>query len=181
MQIAEGSLETIIYEVLSQQAQIILNLDNLSDAGQLDMQIAKKAEYDKQMVKCMDQKRILHERLLLQEISIDEYKSQKAVIDVELNRLKQVQSVVAAQTAQMQMDEKTKSARMELAQEITLAEGLTVRLADVLIDRVYVYPGNQVEIIWKIKDFCFERDPLKFRVNDKVRQYKKVRLSQEWK
>ena len=26
-----------------------------------------------------------------------------------------------------------------------------------LIDRVYVYPGSQVEIIWKMKDFCMEQ------------------------
>ena len=29
-------------------------------------------------------------------------------------------------------------------------------LADTLIDRVYVYPNNQVEIVWKMKDFCTE-------------------------
>ena len=36
------------------------------------------------------------------------------------------------------------------------AGGLTAGLADTLIDRVYVYPNNQVEIIWKMKDFCME-------------------------
>ena len=34
--------------------------------------------------------------------------------------------------------------------------GLTAGLADTLIDRVYVYPGNRVEIAWKMKDFCLE-------------------------
>ena len=34
--------------------------------------------------------------------------------------------------------------------------GLTVELADALIDKVYVYVGNQVEIVWKIKDFFSE-------------------------
>ena len=29
-------------------------------------------------------------------------------------------------------------------------------LADTLIDRVYVYPNHQVEIVWKMKDFCME-------------------------
>ena len=56
----------------------------------------------------------------------------------------------------MEMDEKTKSARTELAREVVGASGLTAGLADTLIDRVYVYPNNQVEIVWKMKDFCME-------------------------
>ena len=39
-------------------------------------------------------------------------------------------------------------------QEVVGAGGLTAGLADTLIDRVYIYPNNQVEIVWKMKDFC---------------------------
>ena len=60
------------------------------------------------------------------------------------------------QTSQMQMAEKEKNVRAELAQEISGAGGLTAGLADALIDRVYVYPRNRVEIVWKVKDFCVE-------------------------
>ena len=45
------------------------------------------------------------------------------------------------------------SAKTELVREVVGASGLTAELADILIDRVYVYPGSQVEIIWKIKGF----------------------------
>ena len=54
------------------------------------------------------------------------------------------------------MDEKEKSAKTELAREVVEASGLTAGLVDTLIDRVYVYPGSQVEIVWKMKDFCME-------------------------
>ncbi len=56
----------------------------------------------------------------------------------------------------MRMDSEARSARKRLAQEVAGAGGLTQGLADTLIDRVYIYPGNQVEIIWKMKDFCRE-------------------------
>ena len=56
----------------------------------------------------------------------------------------------------MEMDEKAKSARSELAREVVGAGGLMAGLSDTLIDRVYVYPNNQVEIVWKVKDFCME-------------------------
>jgi len=81
---------------------------------------------------------------------------QKAGIDRALDRLREIHSAMKAQITQMQVDEKAKSARTELAREITGANGLTAGLADTLIDWVYVYPGNQVEIVWKMKDFCME-------------------------
>ena len=56
----------------------------------------------------------------------------------------------------MEMDEKVKSARTELAREVVGAGGLMAGLSDRLIDWVYVYPNNQVEIVWKVKDFCME-------------------------
>lgn len=34
--------------------------------------------------------------------------------------------------------------------------GLAVNLADTLIDLVYVYPDNPLEIVWKMKEFCME-------------------------
>ena len=59
-------------------------------------------------------------------------------------------------TSQMEMDEKAKSARTELVREVVGAGGLAAGLADTLIDRIYIYPDNQVEIVWKMKDFSME-------------------------
>ncbi len=156
LKIQEEELEAMLYEVLSKQAQVILSLDNLSDAELLDIRIAEQDEYGKKLNECRDKKRVLYERLLLQEISLEEYKSGKAAIDIEATRLKQIHSALSEQTTQMRMDGEARSARKRLAQEVAGAGGLTQGLADTLIDRVYIYPGNQVEIIWKMKDFCGE-------------------------
>ena len=154
--IAEAELERLLYETISKQAQIILNLDNLADAGQLDIQLAEQAEYDNRITEYIDKKRVLYERLVLKQISMKDYKAQKAVVDRELDRLREIHARLTIQTAQMQMEEKERSAKTELARVVSEAGGMTVRLADALIDRVYVFPGNQVEIVWKVKDFCME-------------------------
>ena len=154
--VTEAELEGMLYEVLSKQAQVILNVDNLSSAGRLDVQLAEQAEYDKQIESYLDQKRVLYEQLILKQITMEDYKSQKAAVDSELDRLREIHSNLKVRTSQMEMDEKSKSARTELAREVVGADGLTAGLADALIDRVYVYPNNQVEIIWKMKDFCME-------------------------
>ena len=154
--IAEAELERLLYEILTKQAQLNLNPDNLSNAGQLDIQLTEQAEYDNRIEEYIDKKRVLYERLVLEQISMEDYKTQKATVDNELDRLREVHSKLKMQTSQMQMKEKEKSAKIELAQEVIGANGLTAGLADTLIDRVYVYPGNQVEVIWKMKDFCIE-------------------------
>lgn len=154
--IRESKLEGLIYEVLSKQAQVILNLDGPSNAGRLDIQLAEKAESNNRIKDCMDQKRVLYERFVLKEIGVEDYKSQKAAIDIELDRLRAIHSALEAQTARMQMDEQTKSTRAKLAQEAAEARKLTTGLVDTLIDRVYVYPGNQVKIIWKMGDLHME-------------------------
>lgn len=41
-----------------------------------------------------------------------------------------------------------------LAQEVVETGKLTAGLVDSLIDKVNVNPGNQVEILWKMQDFC---------------------------
>ena len=155
--IAEAELERLLYEILSKQAKIILNLDNLANVGQLDIQLAELAEFDIRIEEYMDKKRVLYERLVLNQISIEDYKTQKAAVDSELDRLRDIHTKLKTQITQMQKEEKEKIARTELAREVSGAGGLTAGLADVLIDRVYVYPGSQVEIVWKVKDFCMEQ------------------------
>ena len=70
--------------------------------------------------------------------------------------MREIHSNLKVRTSQMEMNEKAKSARTELAREVVGAGTLTAGLADTLIDRVYVYPNNQVEIVWKMKGFCME-------------------------
>ena len=156
LKIREAELEGMIYEVLSKQAQVILNVDSLSDAGKLEFQLAKQAESGNQMETVLEKRRMLYERFIQQEIALEVYRAEKAALNGELDRLKQVHAAIAAQTQRIQMDEKTRGARTELAREITGASGLTAGLVDALIDRAYVHPGNQVKIVWKVRDFCGE-------------------------
>lgn len=157
MTIVEADLEKMLYDLLSKQAQVILNLDDLSNLGLLDVQIAEQTKCEKLIESYLDEKRVLYEQILLQKISMEKYKAQTAIVDRELDRLREIQGALKAQTVQMQSDEKTKSTRAKLAREVVGTGGLTAGLADTLIDRVYVYPGNQLDIEWKMKDFCVDQ------------------------
>ena len=136
---------------------IAINLDDLSKPGLLDVQIAEQTECENLIESYLDKKRVLYEQVLLQKISMEKYKAQTAIVDRELDRLREIQGALKAQTVQMQSDEKTKSTRAKLAREVVGTDGLTAGLVDTLIDRVYVYPGHQLDIVWKMKDFCVDQ------------------------
>lgn len=154
MKILESELEEMLCTILSKQAQVILNIDSVAEAGTLDIQLAKQAEYAAKVEAYMEHKRELYERFVLRELDAERYKAEKDRMDIDLNRLRQLHSALAVQTAQAQFDERSKNIRKQLAQEISGAGCLTTELAEALIERVYVYPENQVQIVWKIKEFC---------------------------
>ena len=156
MRILEAELESLIYEILLKQAGIILNIDSLSVAGGLDVQLAEQTEYQNRIRQCQTEKRLLYERFLLKEIDKDSYLEQKSVCDKELNRLKQAHSALSAEISQKQMDSDTKSQLKSIASDISGADGLTETFANVLIERISVFPDSQIKIEWKMKDFCRE-------------------------
>lgn len=95
----------------------------------------------------------MFEQMILHELSEQEYRTKKAVLDTELSRLQAVQAAVSTQLSQRQTDEQAKSANERLAQKVVSAEGLSSDLVAELIDRVYVYPDKNIEIVWKVAGF----------------------------
>lgn len=61
MKANERELEAALYAILTKQAQIILNLDNLSNAGSLDIRIAEQSDYAQRIEGYKAQKRALYE------------------------------------------------------------------------------------------------------------------------
>lgn len=155
LKISESDLESLIYDVLLKQAQIVLDTP-LSGIEQPELQLARKDNYGKQMEAINTQKRELFERLILEEISEAKYKEQKTVLEQEATHIQQLHEALAAQLAQAQMDEQRKKARNQLAQKVMDSGKLSAELVDALIERVYVYPANQIEIVWKMSDFALK-------------------------
>jgi len=135
-------LEAMFYEVLSRQAKLILNMDDLSNTAPQDFQLAKQSGCQRQINTLLDQKCALYEPFSQLSINAEEYQAKKREINRELDRLKHLKSMLVAQAEQVQMNEKAKTAKVKAAREIVDATGLTAGLCDTLLERVYVYPGN---------------------------------------
>ena len=74
-------------------------------------------------------------------------------MDAELTRLQEVQATLSTQLSQQQEDEQTRKANKVLAKKVIGEGQLCTELVDIMIDRVYVYPRQNIEIVWKVAGF----------------------------
>ena len=99
-----------------------------------------------------DGKRALYERYLMGEIDLNTYKAEKAACDELLLKTKNAYAAVLAQAKQKQDEQARQDSRKEASKVIFDADTLTTELAELLIDRVLVYPDKRIEIAYKIQD-----------------------------
>jgi len=153
-EVGETEVESLLFEIISKQAQIILNTDGLGETENLPLRFEQQAEYEKRIEFCRDDKRRLYEGLILGTITTDGYKAEKTRIDAELSHLNRAFESLKAETAAM-MASKTSDDEIRHLAETASAEGkINKALMDLLIDKVYIYPDNRVEIEWKVADFA---------------------------
>lgn len=158
LSIKELVLHELLYEILSKQARVILGTADIeSKIGALSIE---QSGYDQQISKIQEQKRVLFEQMILGELSEQEYRKKKSALDNELVRLQEVQTGILTQLSQQRADEETKNANRELARKVVDIGQLSAELVDALIERVYVYPGKNIEIVWKVAGFVSGEEEL---------------------
>jgi hypothetical protein len=145
-----AELEVAVFEIITKQAQVILNIDNFSEISNINLQSEKQAEYDKIIEKLQNDKRTLYEKFVLGEINAEDYKTTKSEVDIEIERLNSIKS---ASNEKIKVYENT-AEKKKLAEIVNSEISLTKSLADLLIEKIRVFPDNRIEIDWKIADFC---------------------------
>lgn len=92
-------------------------------------------------------------------IDLGTYREQKAVYDAELVQAKNVHAAITAQTKQIQSDYEARLKQREIVQEVGSAGTLTQALIDRLINKVYIFPGDRIEIEYVTQDFLATAEP----------------------
>ncbi len=87
------------------------------------------------------------------------YQERKAVYDAELVQARNVHAAITAQTRQIQSDYEAKLKQREIVQEVGSADTLTQALIDRLISKVYIFPGDRIEIEYVTQDFLGISEP----------------------
>lgn len=150
MKIGIAELEQLIFDVL----QKLIEVSSESGKGAQSITPASDSlpEYETQITAIQDDKMKLYERFLSSEISGEEYKAQKEVLDASLTKAKSAHAALTAQAKQAQEHRAEQVQRQTIIQEIAKADGLNASIADTLIEKVYVFPDKRIEIVYKIKD-----------------------------
>lgn len=138
-------LERTVFDTIRSQAQCFVDTD-----ADIKVRAEKSAlelnGYEQNLKLLQESKRELYEQYILGILDIDTYKSKKAELEIQLADMKHLCSVVAdkAKTAQEDYEESIKNA--EIVASIDGADSLTKALVDKLVERVYVFPNNRIEI-----------------------------------
>lgn len=153
LEIREQELESLLFDIISKQVQILLNTGPPGDIGELELQTEQQAEYKRLIYIGQHEKQRLYEQLILKEISTEQYGIKKNELDAELSRLNGAYSILSAKATQLRESRNQAGKRAILAGKLQKETGLTQEIVDLLIDRIYVYADKQIEIVWKVTDF----------------------------
>jgi DNA invertase Pin-like site-specific DNA recombinase/CYTH domain-containing protein len=153
LEIKECELESLLFEIISKQAEIILGVGNINNAAELTSKLNEQSDTELQIRQFMDEKRRLYEQHVLGEIDDKTYREQKSVCDSKLDEIKGLHSGLVVQTAEMQADKEKTADLKSVAKSVVGAKSLTREIVDTLIERVEIFPENQIEIAWKFADF----------------------------
>ena len=152
--IKERELERVLFEVMSKQAAVILNVDAGESLDDLSVKITERVSFENQIEECYNRKMAIYERFTQKEIDVDSYRAENAVYDVKLKELNKLHSALSAVTTQMAMDRDEKDSLKCLAKGVTSESRLTQKLADALIEKIIIFPDDQIEIVWKVQAFA---------------------------
>ena len=152
-EIVEQDVETLLFDIISKQAEVVLKIDNVTKLQEYDFQMASYAKYSNHIMDCEERKKELYKLFAADNIYLEEYNSGKIEIDNELADLRRIASILATQTSKLKSDAKKREDLQTLAKDIQNKSALTRELTEMLIDKVYVSPDNQVSVEWRVKDF----------------------------
>jgi DNA invertase Pin-like site-specific DNA recombinase len=156
LEIGEQELERLLYEVISKQANIVMNIGALDTSG-AELRSEQQAEYEKQLGGLQEEKRTLYERFVLGEIDAATYKTEKAMFDTEISRFTKALGTLKSEAAILSAAKSSDDELRQIASTALDTDKLTRTLVDLLIEKVYIYPGNHVEIVWKAEDFITKK------------------------
>lgn len=159
--IYEEDLHKVLFDIISKQAEILLNIDSVADLDKIKLQTAQTIEIKKRIEQCQKAMQNLYEQLLTKEITLDEYKSLKENHDADIRKFQKQYESSYQSVEQAKIDSQAKSQLIQIARDVKKENTLTQALSDTLIDKVLVYPDNRIEVVWKIQDFCMDMEAVK--------------------
>lgn len=150
LKIRADDLEKAVFDTLKRQMEACL--DSTLDTAPREMLVPGWSGYNQQIEQLQADKLQLYEQYLRGGIDLDTYKMRMASFSDQLLKTKNARAAWMIQVEQTKEAENRRQNRERAIQEINDADRLTSTLSDLLIDKVYAYKENKLEIAYKIQD-----------------------------
>lgn len=145
------ALEEAVFRSLKTQMEV-LGAESIEGLALVRAYVSQRPEYEREIEELEDGKLHLYEQYQLREIDLPTHKAQKEMLDAKLLKTKNAYAALTAQAKREQEEADRQVQRKSITKELADATGLTTALADLLIDRVRLYPGGRIEIEYKVQD-----------------------------
>ncbi|MCI5893529.1 MAG: DUF4368 domain-containing protein, partial [Clostridiales bacterium] len=129
-----------------------------TELDNLQLKTEQTVELEKQIENCRKEKQHLYEQLLTRKITLDEYQMLKENCDADMRDYELQYDRSCRELEQTKNDNQTREKFIQIAKDVKKENTLTQALADMLIDKVLVYPDKRIDVIWKMQDFCRDID-----------------------
>jgi hypothetical protein len=149
MKVSVRELDDVVLEIIKKQAEIVLNSGNLSKLRHKDTDTQRIADCDKQIRACVEERQRHYEQFITREIDHEMYQSLKTDCAAQMDKLNDQLAVLK----QAERDKQVNKKSVALAKEVLKASATPREIVDALIETIRVFPGNRIEIRWKISDF----------------------------
>jgi hypothetical protein len=147
LKISVQELDKIVLKIIKKQAKIIFN----TDISNLKINTTTKniSDFEKEIGLQISAQQKLYERFILGEISKEIFQTEKSECSEKIDYFNSQISILK----QAENDKFSHKKSAELANKI-LSEKLSEReIIELLIDKIFIFPNNRIEIKWKISDF----------------------------
>ena len=151
MKVDAGDLEEAVMTVIKRQAEIVLGLSDLSGYCEIKPDEHRILDCEKQIQQCLERQQRYFEQFISGEIGHGAFHEFKDECTAQIGKLNR-------QIAILKQAERDKAENMRVeayAKEALSDASRPLDIVNALVERVLVFPGDRLEVVWKFVDFGF--------------------------
>jgi hypothetical protein len=154
MKVNVRELDNAVLTIIRKQAEIVLGSADLSGFRKKKTNALHTNDCMAQIRQLTRQRQQCYERFICREIDRDTFQSMKAGYAAQIDRLNNQLALLKQAERDKEADAKAASLAKEALSETAAAKDIV----NALIDKIFVSPGNHIEIQWKFVNFAVKKE-----------------------
>ena len=136
--------------IIKKQAEVVLASDDLSGFQKAGENARLIGEYEWQIKQLSEQRQLCYEQFVCAKLDNESFQAQKAGYSERINMLNNQVAVLKRAEHDRSANEKV----VMLAKTATSGTATPSDIVDALVEKVFVFPNDHLEIRWKFDNFA---------------------------